>query len=262
MKIMTEKTLGFIGGGRITMILLAALEKRGQLPSQVVVSDMNAETLKGLQQRFPSIRTVTGGNADAAGQDIVFLALHPPAAGEVLASIKGAVKNDAVVVSLMPKLTATQLSTMLGGFPRIIRMIPNAPAIVGKGYNPVVYPAGLPAQEKDTVARLFTAFGTCPEVSESRLEAYAVITAMGPTYLWFQLYELEAQARAFGMADADAREAVRQMAEGILATMNESGLAPEKVMDLVPVKPLGADESAILAVYREKLPALYAKLKN
>lgn len=259
---MNEKTLGFIGGGRITMILLAALEKRGQLPSQVVVSDMNAETLKGLQQRFPSIRTVIGGNAEAAGQDLVFLALHPPAVGEVLASIKGAVKKDAIIISLMPKLTASQISGMLGGFPRIVRMIPNAPAIVGKGYNPVVYPANLPAQEKAAVARLFSAFGTCPEVAENKLEAYAVITAMGPTYLWFQLYELETQARAFGMADKEAREAVRQMAEGILATMNESGLAPERVMDLVPVKPLGADEAAILAAYREKLPGLYAKLKN
>lgn len=99
-------------------------------------------------------------------------------------------------------------------------------------------------------------------VSESRLEAYAVITAMGPTYLWFQLYELEKQAQAFGMTDEEAREAVRRMAEGVLAVMNESGLAPEKVMDPVPVRPLGADESAILAAYREKLPDLYAKLKN
>ncbi|OPX64817.1 pyrroline-5-carboxylate reductase [Methanoregula sp. PtaB.Bin085] len=259
---MTEKSLGFIGGGRVTMILLAALEKHSQLPSQVVVSDMNAETLKGLQQRFPSIRTVTGGNIEAAGQDIVFLALHPPAAGEVLGSIKGAVKKDATIVSLMPKVTVAQISGMLGGFLRIIRMIPNAPAIVGQGYNPVVFPALMQAQEKIQVARLFAAFGTCPEVAENTLEAYAVITAMGPTYLWFQLYELEAQARAFGMADKEAREAVRQMAEGVLATMNESGLPPEKVMDLVPVKPLGADEAAILASYREKLPGLYAKLKT
>ncbi|MBN1432097.1 MAG: NAD(P)-binding domain-containing protein [Methanomicrobiaceae archaeon] len=259
---MNEKTLGFIGGGRITMVLLAAMEKSGSLPSQVVVSDMNAETLKVLQQRFPSIRTVIGGNTEAAGQDFVFLALHPPAAGEVLASVKGAVKKDAVVISLMPKQTTAQLSTMLGGFPRIIRMIPNAPAIVGKGYNPVIYPAGFSEHEKDAVSRLFAAFGDCPEVTESRLEAYAVITAMGPTYLWFQLYELEKQAQAFGMTDEEAREAVRRMAEGVLAVMNESGLAPEKVMDLVPVRPLGADESAILAAYREKLPDLYAKLKN
>jgi len=262
MRNMNEKTLGFIGGGRITMILLAALEKRGSLPSLVVVSDMNADTLNGLKQRFPSIRTVIGENVEAAGQDFVFLALHPPVAGEVLASVKGAVKKDAVIISLMPKLTAAQLSTMLGGFQRIIRMIPNAPAIVGKGYNPVMYPETFSVQEKHTLGRLFAAFGTCPEVTESRLEAYAVITAMGPTYLWFQLYELEAQAQAFGMADAEAREAVRHMAEGALATMNESGLAPEKVMDLVPVKPLVDEESAILAAYREKLPGLYAKLKN
>lgn len=259
---MNEKSLGFIGGGRVTMILLAALEKRSLLPEQVVVSDMNADVLESLGQRFPSVRTVVGGNAEAAGQDIVFLALHPPAAGEVLGPIRGFIRKDAIVVSLMPRLTIAQLSGMLGGFPRIIRMIPNAPAIIGKGYNPVMYPAGLSAPEKDAVARLFSAFGTCPEVAEPILEAYAVITAMGPTYLWFQLYELGALARSFGMSETEAAEAVRQMAEGTLATMAESGLAPERVMDLVPVKPLGADETAILAAYRERLPGMYAKLKN
>jgi len=44
--------------------------------------------------------------------------------------------------------------------------------------------------------------------------------------------------------------------------MSGAGLAPDRVMDLVPVKPLGADEATILAAYREKLPGLYAKLKN
>jgi pyrroline-5-carboxylate reductase len=261
MKTMKEQSLGFIGGGRITMILLAALEKRGQLPSQVVVSDMNAGILENLKQRFPSVRMIANGNAEAAGQDIVFLALHPPAAGEVLGSLRGSLRTDAVVVSLMPKLTIAQISGMLGGFSRIVRMIPNAPAIIGRGYNPVVYPAGLPAQDKDEVARLFSAFGSCPEVAEDKLEAYAIITAMGPTYLWFQLYELGALARSFGMTGPEADEAVRQMAEGTLAAMNDSGLPPEQVMDLVPVKPLGADEAAILAAYREKLPGLYTKMK-
>lgn len=258
---MKELSLGFIGGGRITMILLAALEKRGLLPSQVVVSDTNEAILDKLRRQFPSVRMVTNGNAEAVGQDLVFLSLHPPAAGGVLGSIREAVRNDAIVVSLMPKLTAAQLSGMLGGFARIVRMIPNAPAIIGRGYNPVVYPAGLSTQEKEAVARLFSAFGQCPEVAEEKLEAYAVITAMGPTYLWFQLYELGALARSFGMTGPEAAEAVRQMAEGALALMDDPDLAPEQVMDLVPVKPLGADEAAILAVYREKLPGLYGKLK-
>ncbi|HPD75141.1 MAG TPA: NAD(P)-binding domain-containing protein [Methanoregulaceae archaeon] len=259
---MKEKSLGFIGGGRITMILLSALKKNQSLPEKIVVSDRNADTLGALQQQFPNVRTVTGGNEEAAAQDIVFVALHPPAAGEVLGSVKGAIKKDAVIVSLMPRLTIVQLSGMLGGFSRIIRMIPNAPAVIGKGYNPLVYPVGLAKEEKAAMARFFTAFGTCPEVAEGKLEAYAVITAMGPTYLWFQLYELEALAQSFGMTEGEAAEAVRQMAEGTLSTMHVSGLAPERVMDLVPVKPIGADEKTILASYREKIPRLYAKLKN
>lgn len=259
---MTEKTLGFIGGGRITMILLSALEKNGTLPAQVVVSDLNGDTLAALRTRFTSIRTVTGTNEEAAGQDLIFVALHPPAAGGVLKDIRSAIRKDAVVISLMPKLTTAQISGMLGGFSRIVRMIPNAPAITGDGFNPVVYSDGLSGEERQMLSQFFSAFGTCPEVEEGKLEAYAVITAMGPTYLWFQLYELEALAQSFGMTGTEAALAVRRMTEGALATMDGSGLTADRVMDLVPVKPLGADESAILAAYREKLPGLYAKLKN
>jgi pyrroline-5-carboxylate reductase len=223
---------------------------------------MNADTLRDLRERFPGIRTVPGGNTEAAAQDMVFLALHPPAAGDVLKFVRNALRKDAVVVSLMPKLTTAQLSGLLGGFLRIVRMIPNAPAIIGEGYNPVVYPSVLSNEEKDALVQFFSAFGTCPEVAEEKLEAYAVITAMGPTYLWFQLYELEALARSFGMTETEAAGAVRQMARGALQTMSGAGLAPDRVMDLVPVKPLGTDEAAILAAYREKLPGLYAKLKN
>jgi pyrroline-5-carboxylate reductase len=259
---MNGTSLGFIGGGRIALILLSALEKNGSLPLDIVVSDMNEAPLAALKQRFPSIQTIAGGNAQAAGQDVVFVALHPPAAGEVLKGIAGAVRSDAVVVSLMPKITSAQISGMLGGFSRVVRMIPNAPAISGNGFNPVVYPSVLSAEEKSALGRFFTAFGACPEVAEERLEAYAVITAMGPTYLWFQLYELEMLAQSFGMTEQEAADAVRSMARGALETMTRAGLSQEKVMDLVPVKPLGESETAILAAYREKLPALYAKLKN
>jgi len=99
-------------------------------------------------------------------------------------------------------------------------------------------------------------------VDEEKLEAYAIITAMGPTYLWFQLFELLELGKSFGLTDKQAWKGIRKMLKGALETVDESGLTPDEVMDLIPVKPLGEDEAMIRNAYRTKLTGLYQKLKG
>jgi pyrroline-5-carboxylate reductase len=89
-----------------------------------------------------------------------------------------------------------------------------------------------------------------------------VISAMGPTYLWFQLYQLIELAQTFGLTQKEAEDAVSAMAVGAVHTLKESGLAPEKVMDLLPVKPMADEETAIRSAYRRRLTGLYQKLKS
>ena len=109
---------------------------------------------------------------------------------------------------------------------------------------------------------MFSLLGDCPEVPEELLEAFAMTTAMGPTYLWFQLYELHELARSFGIPEDILKGAIPNMLNGAVKTMYESGLTPAEVMDLIPVKPLGEDESAIKGYYQNRLNALYKKLKS
>jgi len=166
------------------------------------------------------------------------------------------------VVSLMPKLSIAQIRSSLNGFDRVVRMIPNAPSIVGKGYNPMAFSPSLPKQDSERIQSLVDPLGACPVVPEEQLEAYAVLTAMGPTYLWFQLYELQTLGTSFGLSEAAAAEGVRAMTDGAVALMAESGLPPTDVMDLVPVKPLGDDEATIRECYEKRLKGMYAKLKG
>lgn len=259
---MPQKTMGFIGGGRITRIVLEALNRKRMLPATVVVSDMNAEALQKLRDRFPKVQAVQGDNARAAGQDLVFLALHPPAVGAGLAEIKATLKPGAVLVSLAPRFTIKALSEGLGGFDRIVRMIPNAPSYVNEGYNPVAFGPGISREEKTALSKLFKKLGGCPEVDEDKLEAYAIVTAMGPTYLWFQLFELFELGKSFGLTDKQSWKAIKKMLKGAVETVDESGLSPEEVMDLVPMKPLGEEEAVIRNAYRTKLTGLYRKLKG
>lgn len=259
---METLSIGFVGGGRIVRIILAAWQKKGFRPKAVVVSDPNPGALNALQHALSGVdHRLIYDNAKAASQEVVFLAVHPPALGEVLPEIAPHLQKDALVISLAPKLRIAAITKLLHGHPRIVRTIPNAASIINQGYNPVAFGAAISHSEKQELLRWFALLGTTPEVDEAKLEAYALITAMGPTYLWFQLDELEALSRSFGLSPADAKEAIGEMIHGTAALLHNAGLAYEEVVDLIPVKPIGEHEAQIRGIYRDKLGVLYTKLK-
>ncbi len=258
---MTNKSIGFIGGGRVTRIFLEGWQRANAMPGKIVVSDCNAETLAKLPRRFPQIETAPSNSAAAAAQDIVLLAVHPPVMTEVLAGIKGSVKTGSIVVSLAPKFTVAKLTELLGGFARLARVIPNAPSVMNLGFNPVAFGPALTAADKTELADLLKPLGDSPEVAESKLEGYALLSGMGATYLWFQLQALREVATGFGLSEVDIAPALKRTVCGAMRTLLESGLTPAEVMDLIPVKPLAEMEAQVGELYRTRLPALYQKIK-
>lgn len=258
---MIEKSLGFIGGGRVTQIILEGFKRKNITFKKISVFDTNQDALNNLKEKFPDIVT-RHNNQFPAFCDVVFIALHPPAVLPALDEIKSLFKQYAIIVSLAPKITISKISEKLGGFSRIARMIPNACSIINHGYNPITFSPSIDESEKKELLRILAILGDCPEIDEGKLEAYAIVAAMGPTYLWFQLYELEKIGITFGLTPLEVRRAVSCMAVGSAKTMNESGLMSEEVMDLIPVKPLGEDEDNIKSIYQAKLEALYKKLKS
>src|ERR1035441_10108277 len=171
---MSNRSVGFIGGGRITRNFLEGWTRARKLPASITVSDPNAETLTKLKARFPAIRT-TPDSAQAAAGEIVFLAVHPPVLEEVTAVIKGALKPQALVVSLAPKFTLAKLSGLLGGFARLARVIPNAPSIVNFGFDPVAFAPVLSAADKTEITNLLAPLGECPEVAEEMLDRNSAV---------------------------------------------------------------------------------------
>jgi pyrroline-5-carboxylate reductase len=259
-RIMSVQTVGFIGAGRVARILLSGWKNKQAMPSRVVLYDSDQKACEALKTLGPEIEG-TAEPARAAAQDMVFLGVHPPVIKDAVEAIKQSLKSEAILVSLAPKFTIAKLSGMLGGFNRIVRMIPNAPSLIGRGYNPVVYAPSLSAEDKGGASSLFVPLGDCPEVEERHLEAYAILSAMGPTYFWPQLYALKSLGESFGLSGEAALEALDKMLWGAVATMKEPGLSSEQVQDLIPVKPMGEDVEALAAAYRSKLSALMEKIK-
>ncbi len=259
---MTGNTIGFIGGGRVTRIILEGFRRKSKLPEGIIVSDTNIEVLNRLKERFPEIRIFPNDNTQPVSTNIVFIALHPPAVSGVLGEIKGCLKENSTIISLVPMISITKVSELLGGFQRIVRMIPNAPSVVNAGYNPVAFSKVFTEKEKDQLNNILSLLGECPEVAEEKLEAYAILTAMGPTYLWFQLYELQEIGKSFGLTSDEVAYGISKMVQGTAKSLFESGLSSSEVMDLVPVRPLGDEEENIRNIYRTKLEGLYKKLKG
>ncbi len=252
-------TIGFIGAGRITRIMLEGWRRAGALPRRVLVHDPSAAAVAALQG-VPGVEP--SSLAQAAAADLVFGALHPPALVESLPAIAGALRPTAVLVSLAPRVKLATLREKLGGFARLARQNPNAPSFVGRGYNPIAFDPGLDPPGRGALLALLAPLGQTPVVEEPTLEAYAVISAMGPTYFWFQLQALRELAQEFGLDRAAADAAVKAMIGGAVATLIDGPLAPAEVMDLVPVRPLAEDEPAIRAALQGRLRAIHAKLRS
>ncbi len=259
---MNTKSIGFIGGGRITRLMIEGFTRGEVSFREVIVSDLENTNLDILRKNFPEVRLAGQDNSKPAQADLIFLAVHPPAMESVLKDIAPRIKKTSIVISLAPKFTIGRLSSALGSHTRIMRMIPNAPSIINAGYNPISFAAEFTSKEKDKIRDLLLVLGQCPEVEEGKLEGYAMITAMGPTYLWFQWRHLHSLAVSFGLTHDEAARGINAMIHGAEQTLFESGLSPEAVMDLVPTKPLKEDEQNIQALYTNRLQVLYSKLKS
>jgi len=250
--------VGFIGGGRVARVLVGGWRHAEAAPREILVNEPDDAAFARLAELSPEVQR--SSMEEAATTDVVFVALHPPVIGPLLPALRPGLGAQAIVVSLAPKIALSTLTAGLGTT-RVARMIPNAPSIIGRGYNPVAFGDGLDAAARESLAALFAPWGTWLEVEEHDLEAYAILTGMGPTYFWYQWQALREAAGQFGLSPERADDALRHMLDGALATLLQSGLPPAGVMDLIPVRPLQAIEDNVTAAYRTALPALFAKIR-
>jgi pyrroline-5-carboxylate reductase len=256
---MESKSIGFIGGGRITKIFLQALANKQIELSSVLVCDTNSEVLDALKKQFPKIQ-VTDSCELAAARETVFIALHPPVIMETLEHIKTSVSEKTQVVSLAPKISIEKIASKLAT-KNIARLIPNATSYINEGYNPVSFPGGYSPVEKQSLLELLTTLGNTFEVDEPKLEAYAMVSAMLPTYFWFQWKEMEKLGVQMGLNASESKETIQQTLLAAIDLFFNSGLSSNEVIDLIPVKPIGEHETQISGIYQTKLMALFQKIK-
>lgn len=257
---METKSLGFIGGGRVTRIFLQAFSNKFAEFKSVTIYDTNPEVVAILKEHFPNIEIVDTLSG-AAKCDIVFIALHPPVIADTLDKIHNDVSDTTTIISLAPKINIDKIKIKLKGLNRIVRVIPNATSYINEGYNPVSFANGFPEVDKMAILKMLSLLGYTFEVAENKLEGYAIMSAMLPTYFWFQWQELQTIGMQIGLNKNECVDSIYATMNASLDLMYKSGLSASQVIDLIPVKPIGDAEFQITEIYNTKLIGLFEKIK-
>ena len=256
---MKTNSLGFIGGGRITRIFLQGFKNKSVLFESVKIYECKKETCEMLAIAYPEVECSKKIEL-VASQEMVIIAVHPPMVMETLEKIKDSVNEKTIVISLAPKITIEKMASVLPT-KKLVRMIPNATSLVNEGFNPVSFHPEMQKKERKQIKKLFKSLGKIFETEEEKLESYAIVSAMLPTYFWFQWLEIERIAKVTGLTVKEARRAVKSTMKKAIKLYYNSGLSPLEVMDLIPIKPIGDDETIITDIFDTRLMELYDKIR-
>ncbi len=200
--------IAFIGGGNMATALIGGLVAAGRAASHfIVVEPMDAQRAR-LSERFPGI-AVHANVADAPlqGVTLVVLAVKPQQMREACAALSPSVQGVRAVLSIAAGTRSRDISRWLGGYPRVLRAMPNTPALIGAGITGVHAPPAVDATGRDAANAVLAAAGEvvwCDE--EAMLDAVTGVSGSGPAYVFYCLEALEQAAKDLGFTSGDARK--------------------------------------------------------
>lgn len=240
---MSEYELGVIGGGNMAEAIIGGLVGSGFVKAgQVVVSDISAERLATLSRAHKV--ACTENNLVPAAAARVLLAVKPQVMPAVLSQIAGAVRADALVVSIAAGVKTSRIDQALGGRGRIIRVMPNTPMLVGAGMAAIA--PGPRATDDDIawVRQLFMTAGAEVVVEEAMMDAVTALSGSGPAYFFYLVEAMVEAGAAEGLSKEVALELARQTCLGAGKLLVQTGQDPEDLRKKV-TSPGGTTQRAI-----------------
>ena len=210
----------FIGGGNMATAIIAGLIKAA--PCQISVVEPNADKREQLARQFGVTALAQLPVYFGSGQ-IVVLAVKPQQLREVCGELASRL-DGALVLSIAAGVGVSALSRWLDGHERIVRIMPNTPAMIGKGVAGLFAPRGVGEQDRDAAERIMAAAGSTVWLDEeSGIDDITAISGSGPAYVFYFIEGLIDAARQMGFDDATARELALGTFEGAVALARHSG---------------------------------------
>ncbi|WP_024304516.1 pyrroline-5-carboxylate reductase [Pseudogulbenkiania sp. MAI-1] len=210
----------FIGGGNMASAIISGLVRQGDHSIRVV--EPSADKRAQLEQSY-GVTALEQPPAQLSAADVVVLAVKPQQLKDVCLSLAPGLDN-ALVVSIAAGVGVAALARWLGSG-RIVRVMPNTPAMVGKGVSGLFAPLGLDESDKKNAAAIMAAVGKVFWVeSEGGIDDITAISGSGPAYVFYFIESMIAKAREFGFDDATARELVLGTFDGAVELAKQSEL--------------------------------------
>ncbi len=195
----------FIGGGNMAGAIIGGLTRDGFAAEDVNIVEPVAAAREQLARRFGV--TVAGSVGELAQiGDVVVLAVKPQQMRTAVQPLAARLQQQ-VVLSIAAGLRVADLSRWLGGYARIVRCMPNTPALIGAGITAACAPANLAAEGRGAVERILKAIGKVVWVEdEGQLDAVTAVSGSGPAYVFYFMEAMRDAARELGLPDATAAE--------------------------------------------------------
>ena len=195
----------FLGGGNMASALIGGLLNQGVPAGQLTVIEISAEGRARLEEKF-AVRCYDAVQADALACDVLLLAVKPQQMRAACAPLMGHLDQQ-LLISIAAGLRLADLSRWLGGYGKLIRVMPNTPALIGAGVTGLFALPGVSEDEKRQAEQVMQAVGSTVWVDdESRMDAVTAISGSGPAYVFLFIEALQQAASELGFTPLAARQ--------------------------------------------------------
>ncbi len=225
--------VAMVGGGQMALALAEGFCRARLLaPADIVVHDPSEEARKRLADRVPGVRFAPAAADVVRGAGIVFLAVKPQQAEAACRAFAAALPPAATVVSIVAGVPIETLTAWLGT-PRVVRVMPNTPCLVGHGVSAWSRGPAVTEEAARTAAALLSAVGSAHEVPEHLLDAVTGLSGSGPGYVALVVEALADGGVKAGLPRALALSLAAATVAGTGALIEQSGEHPAVIRDRV-----------------------------
>ena len=225
--------IGFIGCGNMARAIIGGIRKQNLVPAgQIMASARTEATRKKIREEIGILAAENNSEA-AAFADVLILAVKPVYMEEVIREITEAVKPETMVVTLAPGKTLQWLDSTFGKPTKLVRTMPNTPALVGEGMTALCPNSFVTGAELETVEKIFQSFGKTEVVPEPLIDVVVGASGSSPAYVFMFIEALADAAVADGMPRAQAYEFAAQSVLGSAKMVLETGKHPGELKDMV-----------------------------
>ena len=237
--------LGFIGFGNMGSAMIKGIISSGiYQPSDIITADV---TDASLEKAAALGIAAAKDNSAAAKADIVFLTIKPQFYAEVIDGIKDTVSENTIVVTVAPGWTIERITAAFGKKIKLVRSMPNTPAMVLEGMSELCPNENISDEELDMIKSIYSSFGKVLVLPERLMNAAATAAGCSPAYVYMFIEALADGAVREGLPRKQAYELIAQSVLGSAKMVLETGMHPGELKDQV-CSPAGTTIEGVYAL--------------